>query len=143
MIERIYTIPLRRGWLKAPKWRRSKKAISAIQVFLEKHTKVQDIKLRKWVNEELCANAGKSSHRKITLKVNIDKDKGVARAELVELPKAAKRLAEANKKQEAKAKKVEAKNPKEEVLEEPQEEKKGEKMPATMTKEQEMAMHKK
>lgn len=142
MVERIYNIPLRRDWLKVPKWRRSKKAISVIQLFLERHTKVDNILLSKWVNEEVWANGGKSPPGKITLKVQIDKEKGIARAELAELPAAAKRLAESKKKSEDKAKKVEAKKPKE-IPEEPAEEKTEEKAPSKMTPQQEMSMHKK
>lgn len=147
-MERIYNIPLRRDWLKSPKWRRSKKAISVIQIYLKKHTKITNIKLSKWINELVWARGGKNPPCKISIKVEIDKDKNLAKAELVELPAAAKRLAETKKKVEEKAKKVEAKKPKpEEVKEETEskEEKKEEpkKAPAAMTPQQEQAMHKK
>ncbi|MEM2873887.1 MAG: 50S ribosomal protein L31e [Candidatus Nanoarchaeia archaeon] len=148
MVEKIYNIPLRREWLKAPKWRRSKKAISAIKLYLKKHTKVPNIKLSKWINEKIWARGGKKPPSKITVKVEIDKEKEIAKAELAELPEAAKRLAEKKKKQEEKAKKVEAKKPKpetlrEETAKETAEKEKEEKTPAAMSQKQEMALHKK
>jgi len=142
MVERIYNIPLRREWLKAPKWRRSKKAIAAIEIYLLKHTKVPTVKLSRWVNEAVWEKGGKNPPSKITLKVNIDKDKKIARAELAELPTKAKRKLELKKKEEVKAKKVEEKKPK--IEEAPAEEEKKEetKAPAAPTPQQEMAMHK-
>ncbi len=144
MVERIYNIPLRREWLKSPKWKRSKKAISAIQIYLEKHTKVPNIKLSRWINEAVWEKGGKNPPGIITLKVDIDREKKIARAELAELPTKAKRKLERRKKEEAKAKKVEEKKPKIEAPaeEEKKEEKKETKAPATMTPQQEMAMHK-
>lgn len=145
MVERIYNIPLRREWLKSPKWRRSKKAIAAIESYLLKHTKVSTIKLSRWINEAVWEKGGKNPPAKITLKVNIDKEKSIARAELAEMPAKAKRKLERKKKEEEKAKKVEEKKPK--IEEAPEEEKKEEtkkeeKAPAAMTPQQEMAMHK-
>jgi len=145
MVERIYNIPLRREWLKSPKWKRSKKAITAIESYLLKHTKVPEIKLSRWINEAVWEKGGKNPPAKITLKVEINKEKKIARAELAELPAKAKRKLESRKKEELKAKKVEEKKPKIEEVpaeEEKKEEVKKEKAPATMTPQQEMAMHK-
>lgn len=142
MVERIYNIPLRRDVVMSPKWRRSKKAISVIQTYLLKHTKVSEIKLSKWINEAVWAKGSKNPPAKITIKVSIDKEKNIARAELAELPKKATRKAEVAKKQAAKAKKVGEKKPK---IEEPvTEEEKTEETKATAapTAKQEMAMHK-
>jgi len=141
-MERIYNIPLRRTWLMAPKWRRSKKAISAIKVFLEKHTKVKTVKLSKWINEAVWENGGKSPPGKLSVKVEIDREKSLAKAELVELPKKANRKLEVSKKQAEKAKKVEASKPKEVAEEhEHKEEEKKEEMKAP-TPQQELSMHK-
>ena len=144
MVERIYNIPLRREWLKAPRWRRRKKAIAAIQIYLEKHTKVPNIILSRWINEAVWEKGGKNPPGKITLKVDIDKEKKTARAELAELPAKARRKLERKKKEEVKAKKVEEKKPKLEIPEEEEKEEKKEetKAPAAPTAQQEMAMHK-
>jgi large subunit ribosomal protein L31e len=146
MIERIYNVPLRRDVVMSPKWRRSKKAINVIQAYLVRHTKVENIKLSRWVNEAIWEKGGKNPPGKITLKVRIDKEKNIAWAELAELPKKATRKLEIKKKEEAKAKKVEEKKPKIEEIpaeEEKKDEKKEEiKAVATPTAKQEMAMHK-
>jgi large subunit ribosomal protein L31e len=144
MVERIYNIPLRRKWLMTPKWRRSKKAISAIQIYLKKHTKVSNVKISRWINEAIWAQGGKNPLGKITVRVNIDKEKNIAHAELAELPTIAKRKLELKKKAEEKAKKVEEKKPKLEIPEEEKEEEKKEepKAVAAPTPKQERAMHK-
>ena len=36
-IERTYNVPLRREWLKSPKYKRSKKAITGLRIFLIRH----------------------------------------------------------------------------------------------------------
>jgi len=46
-LERTYNVPLRREWLKAPKYRRSKKAVAALRQFLQKHMKSDVVKLSK------------------------------------------------------------------------------------------------
>ena len=145
MVERLYTVPLRRDWLKTPKWRRSKKAISTVKTFLARHTKAKTIKLSRWVNEEVWAKGAKNPPGKITLKVDINKEKSIVKAELAELPAAVKRKLERKKEEEEKAKKVEAKKPKPEETPETKEKeaKEEEKTPAIMTQQQEMAMHKK
>ena len=43
--KRTYIIPLRREWLKVPRWRRSKRAVDALHSYLEKHTKVENVKI--------------------------------------------------------------------------------------------------
>lgn len=141
MVDRIYNIPLRREFVKSPKWRRSKKAINAIQAYLVKHTKVSNIKLSRWVNEAVWEHGSKNPPAKITLRVSIDKEKNIARAELAELPKKATRKAEAAKMQKEKAKKVEEKKPKLEVPAEEEKKEETKAVPAPTMK-QEMAMHK-
>jgi len=43
-LEREYNIPLRKEWLKVPKYKRAKKAIAGIKKFLVRHMKVDDEK---------------------------------------------------------------------------------------------------
>ena len=42
VLERTYNVPLRREWLKAPKYKRSKKAIAALKQFVAKHMKAAE-----------------------------------------------------------------------------------------------------
>ncbi len=51
-LERIYTIPLR-NVKKAPRWKRAKRAVMEVRVYLEKHMKTEadNIKIDKTINE--------------------------------------------------------------------------------------------
>ena len=53
MVERTYVIPLRKGFSKAPKYRRAKKAINTIREFLVKHMKSDDVRLGTHLNLEV------------------------------------------------------------------------------------------
>jgi large subunit ribosomal protein L31e len=79
--ERTYTIPLRKEWLKSPKYRRAKKAVTAVKDFLIKHMKSEDIRLGKHLNEEIWKNGIKNPPGKVKINVLKD-DKNVVRAEL-------------------------------------------------------------
>jgi len=50
VIERQYNIPLRREWLKVPRYKRAKKAIKATKEFLAKHMKSDNVKLSLGIN---------------------------------------------------------------------------------------------
>jgi len=49
-LERTYTIPLRREVHKSPDYKRAKKAVSVIKLFLERHMKSADIKIGRHLN---------------------------------------------------------------------------------------------
>jgi ribosomal protein L31E len=87
-IERTYTIPLRREWLKSVKYKRAKKAVRAIREFLMRHMKVEEmdnIKLGKYLNLILWSHGIKNPPSRV--KVNVIKDdKGIVRAEIVGAP---------------------------------------------------------
>lgn len=129
--ERTYTIPLRREWLKSPKYRRAKKAVAAVKQFLIKHMKSEDIRLGKHLNEELWKNGIKNPPGKVKINV-IKDDKDVVRAELfgkkIELEKKEEKKGIAGKLKEKivgkKEKPKKAKEKKEEVKEEKPAEKK-------------------
>jgi len=95
---RTYTIPLRRDFLKTPKWRRSKRAIYTIRNFLVRHTKTENIKVGRWLNEEVWKHGGKNPPSKI--KVDAKKEKEFVSVELAELSPRAKRIMEAESKKE-------------------------------------------
>jgi large subunit ribosomal protein L31e len=86
-IERTYTIPLRKEWLKAPRWRRTKKAVISLKRFLKHHMKaeIKDIKLGKFLNQELWKHGIKNPPSRIRINVQKD-DKGIVRAEIVGKP---------------------------------------------------------
>lgn len=86
-IERTYTIPLRREWLKSVKYKRAKKAVRAIKEFLQRHMKAdaENVKIGKYLNLIIWAHGIKNPPSRV--KVNVTKDdKGVVRAEMVGAP---------------------------------------------------------
>jgi ribosomal protein L31E len=86
VLERSYNIPLRREWLKAPRWKRTKKAVKAAREFLQKHMKSDNVKLGKYLNEYIWNHGGSNPPHHI--KVNVTKDsEGMVIAELEGAPK--------------------------------------------------------
>jgi large subunit ribosomal protein L31e len=86
-IERTYTIPLRRAFLKAPRYKRAKRAISEVAYFLEKHMKVtpENLSIGKYLNKEVWKHGMRNPPSRV--RVNVKKDeKGMVFAELVGAP---------------------------------------------------------
>ena len=90
--ERIYTIPLRREFRKAPIYRRTKRALKEVKEFLAKHMKAEEVKIGKYLNLELWKHGRKNPPAKIkiravreTVKIK-EKDVVVVRAELINAP---------------------------------------------------------
>jgi ribosomal protein L31E len=146
--ERLYTINLRREWLKVSKWRRAKRAAGAARTFLLRHTKAKEVVFGRWMNEAIWAQGASNPIGKITVRVTKDKD--IARAELAELPTRAKRVSEAAqkevKKKDVKKTKAEEKQKEEDYKKKKDEEKKAleqaKQYQSKITKEQEISMHK-
>jgi ribosomal protein L31E len=82
-IERTYNVPLRKEWLKAPMYRRSKKAVTALTEFAAKHMKtdIENVKIGKQVNLLIWKNGIKNPPHHV--KVNMVKeDDGIVKVEL-------------------------------------------------------------
>jgi len=107
--ERIYTIPLRKEFLKAPSYKRGKRAISAIRAFLIRHMKAEEVKIGKYLNLEIFKHGRKNPPPRIKVKaikdkIKVkDKDVEIVKVELINAPI------------EIKEEKVEKKGVKEEV----------------------------
>jgi len=90
--ERIYTIPLRKAFMKAPSYKRSAKAISAIRKFLIKHMKTEDVKIGKYLNLEIFKHGRKNPPPRVKVKAVKDKIKvkdkevEIVKAELIDAP---------------------------------------------------------
>jgi large subunit ribosomal protein L31e len=86
VLERVYTVPLRKGFLKVPRYMRTQKAARVLRIFLEKNMKSKDIRLGKYVNKLLWEHGIQNPphHVKVTC---IKDDKGVVKVELVGAPK--------------------------------------------------------
>jgi large subunit ribosomal protein L31e len=97
-LEREYIIPLRKEWLKAPSFKRAKKAVKASKEFLARHMKtdIENVRLGRFLNEELWARGIKNPPHKI--KVIASKEGVMVRAEKAELNEAQKKVLEEDKK---------------------------------------------
>jgi len=109
VLERTYIIPLRREWLKAPAYRRAKRAGSAVKAFLVKHMKSENIKIGLFLNKAIWSRGMRNPPHKIKVKAVKD-DKGLVTAELFDAPKA---KIEAKKDIKEVKKEVKAEKPKE------------------------------
>ena len=117
VLERSYNIPLRKEFQKAARNAKTKKAVSAVRIFVTKHMKAKEVKIGRYLNLELWKHGIRNPPHHIN--VNCIKDEeGLVKVELVGAPKE-------EKKEEPKKKivKKEEKKP-EEKKEEAKEEKK-------------------
>ena len=81
--ERIYTIPLRREWLKQTRIQRSNRAIHAIQNFLTRHLKATEVKISPRLNELVWKRGAEKPPAKVRVKASKDAE-GVVTARLPE-----------------------------------------------------------
>lgn len=95
-VQRIYNVPLRKEYLKVPNWKRTKKAVVALQQFMQRHMKSDNVKLAKEVNEKLWQHGIKNPPHHI--KVTASKDeKGVVMVTLFGVEEKSKKLAKKEK----------------------------------------------
>lgn len=80
-LERTYNVPLRKEYMKAPRWKRTKKAVTALREFLAKHMKSENVLLSKELNEAMWKHGIKNPPHHIKVKAVKD-EKGVVKAEL-------------------------------------------------------------
>ena len=83
-MEQIYNIPLRKEYQKAPRYKKSGKAMRAIKEFVAKHTKSENIKVGKHLNELIWKNGPKNPPHKVNVRVTKEED--VTKVELVGAP---------------------------------------------------------
>jgi ribosomal protein L31E len=88
-MEKLYTIPLRKEFSKAPNYRRTSRAIIAIRNFIKKHMKNENVKIGKYLNLEMWKHGRKNPPPRIKVKAVLekikDKDKEIEYV-IVELP---------------------------------------------------------
>ena len=106
--ERIYVIPLRRAFLNAPIYKRTKRAVSEIRIFITRHMKVDEVRIGSKLNELLWKKGNENPPAKV--KVKTRKIENYAQVELENYPFFEK------KETEEKEKKVEAKEGKQEHI---------------------------
>ncbi len=64
-LKREYVVPLRRRTSTAPKWRRSKKAVSVLKDFIRKHMKTENVIVCNDLNEYVWSKGGKNPPGKV------------------------------------------------------------------------------
>ena len=79
--ERTYTIPLRKEYQKAPRWKRTSKAIIALRQFLQHHMKSKDVRLGKELNQEIWKHGIQNPPHHVKVTTSKD-DKGIVTANL-------------------------------------------------------------
>ncbi len=79
-MERTYNVPLRKEFMKVPKYKRTKKAVTALREFLQKHMKADTVKLGKNLNEHMWKNGIKRPPHHV--KITAVKEDDVVKAEL-------------------------------------------------------------
>ncbi|MBI4017031.1 MAG: 50S ribosomal protein L31e [Candidatus Aenigmarchaeota archaeon] len=84
-LERTLTIPLRKEWLNAPKYRRAKRAVAAVFDFLGRHMKSSDVKLGRYLNLEIWKHGINNPPSRVRVTAKKD-DKGAVFAELFDAP---------------------------------------------------------
>lgn len=82
--ERVYNVPLRKEFLKVSRYRRTKRAVAALQKFLVRHMKCSTVKIGKTLNEDLWKHGIQNPPHHV--KIHTVKKEGVAYAELFGTP---------------------------------------------------------
>lgn len=87
--ERLYTIPLRKEFLKVPRYIRTRKAVKAIRSFAQQHMKTQVVKIGPYLNELMLSRGRKNPPHKVQVRITKEEDKDkvqIARVELASIP---------------------------------------------------------
>ena len=129
ILERTYNVPLRKEFLKVPKYKRAKKAVTALKQFLVKHMKSDNVKIGKYLNDEIWKHGIKNPPHHVKLNAVKDKE-GLITAELVGAPVEEKEEEETKKEEKPKVEEKEV-----EQVSTKSEETKVEEKPATEKKE--------
>ncbi len=78
--EKLFIINLRREFLKKPRYKRAKKAVTAVKEFISKHLKVEEVKIGRQLNELIWSRGSKNPPSKV--KVNSYIEEKIAYVEL-------------------------------------------------------------
>ena len=101
VLERIYNVPLRKEYQKAPRWKRTEKAVVGLRQFLGKHMKSENVLLSTPLNNHLWKHGIKNPPHHVKVIAIKDKE-GVVHAELFGEKKAEPKVAKKVVKEETK-----------------------------------------
>lgn len=105
VLERNYVIPLRMQTLKSPPYKKAKKAISTVKIFISKHMKTKDVKIGHYLNLKIWEHGIRNPPNKVKVTAAKD-DKGMVFVELAGAPKPAPKADEIKKSGKKEAKEV-------------------------------------
>ena len=110
VLERNYNIPLRIATLKSPYYKKAKKAISTVKIFISKHMKTKEVRIGQHLNLKIWEHGMRNPPNLVEVTATKD-DKGVVFVELLGAPKPAPKAEEkkTTKKTESKESKPESK----------------------------------
>ena len=80
-LERTYNVPLRKGIMKVPEYKRANKAIRVLRKFLERHMKSEDVKIGPYLNSKILEHGRKNIPHHVEVKAI--KEDGIVKAELL------------------------------------------------------------
>ena len=81
-IERTYNVPLRKEWLKAPRYKRAKKAVTALREFLARTFRVEIVNVKIGIHANLLIWKHGMQNPPHHIKVHAVKDDNMVKAEL-------------------------------------------------------------
>lgn len=130
--ERLYTINVRSEMMKAPIYKRTAKAISAIREFVQHHMKNDNVRIQNYLNMHMTAHGMKNPPTRIKVRVWKEKvnDLEVVKVELADAPEAKPVEAQKETKKEEKVQTPEAKEKKDVLMHEGHEHKESKKATA-------------
>jgi large subunit ribosomal protein L31e len=110
VIERVYTIPLRKGFRLTAKYKKAKRAVTTLIEFLARHMKtdIKKVYIGKNLNKELWKHGIKNPPGKVKVLV-IKEDNGDVKAELFGFKYEHKKKAEKEDKESKKSSRIEEK----------------------------------
>ncbi|MBR9699841.1 hypothetical protein GOV09_05265 [Candidatus Woesearchaeota archaeon] len=110
VLERTFNVPLRSSWLKSPKYRRSKRAMTALKAYLVKHMKSDAISIGRYANMKIWEHGIRNPPHHIKVIAKKDEE-GKVKAELDGAPeeKPPEPIKKRVKKEEPEAKALEEK----------------------------------
>ena len=83
-MERIYNVPLRKEFMKAPIYKRSEKAITALREFFKRHMKTEEVIIGKYLNQEIWKKGPRHPPHHVSVKAIKEENK--VKIELVNAP---------------------------------------------------------
>lgn len=88
--EKILKVNLRKDISKAPVYDRAKRAVAAVRDFVKKHSRSDDIKIGKYLNQYIKKNGPRNPP--VSYNLRIEKDEGIVKVELADAPREEKKV---------------------------------------------------